>query len=255
MLKITYMSDLHLEFHCDNGEAFIKEVIDYTPQSDLVVLAGDIAVLSRDTEQLAKLLQGLSEKVSGEGRVVFVPGNHCFYSGTYAEGKRRLLMLRMAAPQNVIVCDDYFHQFKINKYIICCGTLWFPNLHPDPGIKSWLNDFSQIPGMEQDIYRENEAFVTLLEGACEDNDKVVVVTHHAPSYRSVSPKYAGSPMNQFFCNNLDDLIEECKPKIWISGHLHDPVDYQLFNTRITSNPFGYRGECDANWVPKTIVID
>ena len=255
MIKITYMSDLHLEFHWDNGDSFIREVIDYTPQSDLVVMAGDIGVLKENAEQLAKLLQGLSEKVSGEGRVVYVPGNHCYYGSIYSEGKRRLAKLRQEAPQNVIVCDDYFHQFKVNGYTIAAGTLWFPNLMPDVFTKSCLNDFCQIPGLEEDIYRENNGFITMLKGVLSREDKVVVVTHHSPSYRSVNPLYAGSHLNQFFCNNLDDLIEEGKPKCWIHGHLHNSVDYQLFDTRVISNAAGYKGEISADWAPKTIVID
>jgi predicted MPP superfamily phosphohydrolase len=250
------MSDLHLEFHWDNGDAFIREIIDYTPQSDLVVLAGDIGVLKENAEQLAKLLQGLSDKVSGEGRVVYVPGNHEYYLDSYSAGKTRLAKLRQEAPQNVIVCDNYFHQFKVNGYTICAGTLWFENLMPEAVTKSWFNDFAQIPGLEDDIYRENQGFVTLLKGALEQTEpgKMVVVTHHAPSYRSVNPLYAGSPLNQFFCNNLDGLIEEGKPKVWFSGHLHDGVDYKIGMTRILSNPAGYPGEISAKWCVKTVSV-
>jgi predicted MPP superfamily phosphohydrolase len=255
MLKITYMSDLHLEFHWDNGDSFIREVVDYTPQSDLVVLAGDIGVLKENAEQLAKLLQGLSEKVSGEGRVVYVNGNHEMYGDGYRAGKQRMKELRQESPENVIVCDGYFHQFKVNGYTIAAGTLWFENLMPDAFTKSCLNDFCQIPGLEEDIYRENNGFVTMLKGVLSREDKVVVVTHHSPSYRSVNPLYAGSHLNQFFCNNLDDLIEEGKPLCWFFGHLHDPVDYQIGLTRILSNPAGYKHEMSADWAPKTIVIN
>jgi hypothetical protein len=220
-----------------------------------VVLAGDIGVLKENSEQILKLLQGLSEKVSGEGRVVYVPGNHEYYSDGFSAGKSRLAKLRQEAPQNVVVCDSYFHQFKVNGHTIAAGTLWFPNLMPNAVTKSWLNDFTQIPGIEEDIYRENDGFVKMLEHTCDNNDRVVVVTHHQPSYRSVNPLYAGSPLNQFFCNNLDDLIEEKKPILWVAGHCHGPVDYQIGITRVISNPAGYKGEISADWAPKTIVVD
>jgi Icc-related predicted phosphoesterase len=50
------------------------------------------------------------------------------------------------------------------------------------------------------------------------------------------------------------MIEDVKPLVIVSGHLHDAVDYELFDTRITSNPAGYRGELDINWKPKVIEV-
>lgn len=67
----------------------------------------------------------------------------------------------------------------------------------------------------------------------------MVVTHHAPSARSVEPKYAGSPLNAAFVSNLDALVERSGADLWIHGHTHYPVDYAIGATRVFSNPRGY----------------
>jgi UDP-2,3-diacylglucosamine pyrophosphatase LpxH len=253
MIKITYMSDLHLEFWDKAADRFITEVVDHTPQSDLIVLAGDIGVLKTTYEPILKLLRLLSEK----GRkVVYVPGNHCFYKDSYSAGKARLYKMHYEVPQNVIVCHEAFHSFKFDEYTICAGAVWFPDLHAPAHEKWGLNDFNQIPGLEPAIYKENDLFVQELKFVCQETkDPVIVATHHSPSYRSVHPKYAGDRMNQFFCNNLDDFIETYEPSIWVHGHLHDSVDYKIGGTRIVSNAAGYVHEMPRDWFPKTVIID
>lgn len=69
--------------------------------------------------------------------------------------------------------------------------------------------------------------------------------HHFPSPRSVLPKYAGSPLNQFFLGcrtlELEQLILDRKPALWIHGHGHDSQDYRIGATRVVCNPRGYYG--------------
>lgn len=244
------MSDLHLEFWPYDEDRFIDNIVNKTPQSDLIILAGDIGVLAISYEYILSLLTKISVK---GGTVVYVPGNHEFYKLSYEDGKSRLKNLRDEVPSNVVVCCEPYDNFAQLGYHIFYGTLWFPNLLPAWNIKQGLADFSQIKGLEPAIYKENDAFVKAMEVYC--NNKTIVVTHHSPSYRSTAPKYVGSPLNQFFCNDLDSLIEEYEPKLICHGHLHDPVDYKIGKTRIISNPAGYPTEIDINWKPKTIVID
>jgi hypothetical protein len=71
----------------------------------------------------------------------------------------------------------------------------------------------------------------------------VVVTHHLPSQRCVAPQWAGHPLNPFFVCELDALIQERRPAIWIHGHTHDSVDVRVGETRILCNPFGYPRTC------------
>lgn len=69
--------------------------------------------------------------------------------------------------------------------------------------------------------------------------RVVVVTHHAPSPRSISEGYQGSNLNPAFCSDLEWLMFKHKPVLWVHGHVHSSHDYMVGNTRVVCNPRGY----------------
>ena len=67
----------------------------------------------------------------------------------------------------------------------------------------------------------------------------VVVTHHAPHARSISPNYVGDPLNPAFASDLSALIRRRRPTLWVHGHVHASHDYRLGTTRVICNPRGY----------------
>jgi hypothetical protein len=67
----------------------------------------------------------------------------------------------------------------------------------------------------------------------------VVVTHHAPSERSIEPRFEGSPLNACFASHLDHLLDAGLACTWIHGHVHHSVDYVANGTRVVCNPRGY----------------
>ncbi len=69
----------------------------------------------------------------------------------------------------------------------------------------------------------------------------IVITHYLPSFRSVHPKFAAEPTNCFFVCDVEDLIVERQPALWLHGHTHESADYQIGKTRVVCNPFGYVG--------------
>ena len=81
-----------------------------------------------------------------------------------------------------------------------------------------------------------------LEEAERAGDRAVVITHHAPSPRSIRDWYEGDPFNPAFASDLDRVIERYQPWLWIHGHMHDPMDEQLGRTRLVANPAGYAYE-------------
>ncbi|MBX3191735.1 MAG: hypothetical protein KF819_32380 [Labilithrix sp.] len=115
--------------------------------------------------------------------------------------------------------------------------MWF---RPSPGA-SWLalgmNDFQQIRGFEDWVYVENARALDLFASELGEGD--VVVTHHLPAQASVVPRWRGHPLNPFFVCDVEPLIVERKPALWIHGHTHDSVDARVGATRIVCNPFGY----------------
>src|SRR5690606_37391535 len=70
----------------------------------------------------------------------------------------------------------------------------------------------------------------------------VVVTHHLPSAQSVNPKFTGDLLNAAYASDLDQVIEDGRPALWVHGHTHDSCDYQFGDTRVVCNPRGYDDE-------------
>ena len=50
-------------------------------------------------------------------------------------------------------------------------------------------------------------------------------------------------MNYYFASDLDNFIlDNQNIKLWIHGHVHDPFDYKIGETRVVCNPLGYPRE-------------
>lgn len=67
--------------------------------------------------------------------------------------------------------------------------------------------------------------------------KRVVVTHHAPSQRSVPSQYRGDPLMLAYASDLDAVVQVAD--LWIHGHMHDIVDYTVGRCRVGRNLRGY----------------
>lgn len=77
----------------------------------------------------------------------------------------------------------------------------------------------------------------------ENDQKFVVVGHHAPSKLSTHPRYQyDTTMNGAYSTDLIDFILD-RPciKLWTHGHTHDVFDYMIGTTRVVCNPRGYAG--------------
>ena len=66
----------------------------------------------------------------------------------------------------------------------------------------------------------------------------MVVTHHAPSPRSIAPRFSGDTLNPAFASDLTDLMGS-GVQLWVHGHMHQSHDYIERGTRVICNPRGY----------------
>jgi hypothetical protein len=69
----------------------------------------------------------------------------------------------------------------------------------------------------------------------------VVVSHHLPSIKSV-PAQFDRDFNGAYASDLEDLIADGRPALWVHGHTHASCDYTLGQTRVVCNPRGYDDE-------------
>jgi Icc-related predicted phosphoesterase len=177
--------------------------------------------------------------------VIMVAGNHEFYHHDYAHEKAALKGL---------IHEPWFH-FLENETVDIDGvrlmgcTLWtdFAAGRHKESCRKGMMDFHIIHNgvgsfSPDDAEDEFMASTAWLDEELKRSDlPSVVVTHHAPSFRSSHPRFAGSNINGGFCSDLEELIlkHTSKLPLWLHGHVHDGVDYYVGKTRILANPAGY----------------
>lgn len=229
MAKILLCSDLHTEYHMDWGKSILSGL--QTEDVDVLVVAGDLTTGTFRLERNIDLLCSIFPEV------VYVPGNHEYYGNSFQEIESTLMGL-VHAHDNFTWLNN--SKIKISGVNFIGATLWFPD-GPDVQLeKTFLSDFSQIEGFEPEVYKRNKDTIDYLTSNIKEGD--VVVTHHLPSYYCVSDRFKGSKFNCFFANNLDNLILNSKPAVWMYGHTHDAGDFTIGSTRLVCNPLAYPGE-------------
>ncbi|MGB2816445.1 MAG: hypothetical protein WBA53_14665 [Burkholderiaceae bacterium] len=67
----------------------------------------------------------------------------------------------------------------------------------------------------------------------------VVITHRAPSPRSIHPRFAASPVNPAFVSDATHRLDGARACPWIHGHTHDSFDYVERGTRVLCKARGY----------------
>lgn len=233
-MRIHILSDLH------------NELSPFTPvpvAADVVVLAGDIDVGARGVEWARRAF---------DCPVLYVPGNHEYYGGNL---QATLRQLREAADEQVQVLD--FDEAVLGGVRFLGVTAWtdYRATGEDEQARQVaqrrVSDFRQIRWGAEGRAPLPEDFAALAGSArgwlrerlaCPFEGQTVVISHHAPSLRSIAGHpYAGTPLDAAFVNAWDELMGEGLD-LWIHGHTHYAVDYRLAGTRVISNPRGYAGE-------------
>jgi len=230
-MKLYILSDLHLEF--STFEPFKTD-------ADVVVLAGDIA---KKSNGIIWAREAFPNK-----EIIYVPGNHEFYGTQRLD---TLALMRIAADQcGVHLLDD--EDVVINGVRFLGSTLWtdfklFGEANKITAMsdgQNCLNDFRLIhegimlfsPALSIELHERSLAWLREKLDSPFDG-KTVVVTHHLPSARSVVEKFKNSPISACFASELDYLFG--KMDLWVHGHTHDNLDYEVNGTHVICNPRGY----------------
>jgi Icc-related predicted phosphoesterase len=237
-VKLQIVSDLHLE------ESPLEP---FAPRADVLIIAGDT---HDEPAGLNRWLRGLPAHVP----IVAVLGNHEFDHKEFATA--------VAAYREAVAEFAHVHLLERERVDIGGVTFLGANLWTDmrggadaPAIARVLKRFD-IRGVNvDDLMAVHRASTEWLESAYpHDQERVVVVTHTAPSLRSQHPRFEGSPLNGFFASDLDALVKRLAPTLWVHGHMHDAVDYAIGTTRVVSNPRGYPGE-NPTWRPNSLIVE
>jgi Icc-related predicted phosphoesterase len=261
-MKVSVVSDLHLEFGYQE-----------LPGGEVLILAGDIAEarginkqhhstkqIQDEPDHFYRCSEFFKWECAKYDRVFYVIGNHEHYHGRFDKTQH---VLKAIMPDNVSVLENEVVEYK--GVMFMGATLWTDLNKGDPitamTLKHGMNDYSVVqnyypakdlyhkltPETTRDVHlRTKQYFKTVLE---MNRDKpFVVITHHGPSPISINEKYKhDTAMNGGFVSDLSELILDFPNiKTWVHGHMHDPVDYMIGETRVLSNPRGYVGHEDIS---------
>ncbi len=244
-MKLWIASDLHLEF----GKPFEHTLL--PGDADVFVCAGDVT-----TKGVLPTIQWFAETIARHIPVVFVAGNHEFYSASLEDGIRDGREFAAQYP-NIHFLENQSVDIGEVRFIGC--TLWtdFRLGGRDPtfameDVAKGMNDYRRIKYQKRPFkklkpihtlrkHQESKAFIAAELAACTDKT-AVVVTHHAPSIRSVSSWHLNDPVVSAYASHLEPLILDTQPKLWVHGHVHHHNEYRIGETLVLSNPRGYPGE-------------
>lgn len=250
-MKVRLLSDLHHEFRPDTFEhqQFLKHC-----GEELTVLAGDIAV---GANNVAKVLDLFIR--AGHKHIVYVPGNHEYYGGYYTEVHQNLVEVCKARGEWVTLLQPGVKLIR-DDLVVVGGTLW-TNFAEDDVLqtqcKTYISDFRVIRDfktqMAKHLYYSDLAWI---KRVCEQHSdkRKLIVTHFLPALECVHPKYANSPLNRYFANDLGSWIQTLSKTTWMYGHTHESADFQLGSARLVCNPMGYPNELNHFDNYKTIVL-
>jgi len=280
-MKIKLVSDLHLEFSDIN----IKNDQNY----DVLILGGDICIAQdlhdfpEQNIRTAAMLEMLSSRQEKAQRfrdffkrcsfqfphVIYIMGNHEFYHGKFYAAVD-YMRDECAKYPNVYMLEQDMK--IINDVVFVGGTLWTDMNRRDPltmhAMKDMMNDFRIVRNDQREYaamsaldvairHDKTLGYIKLIVQEHKDK-KCVVVGHHAPSFKSVSEQYASQTlMNGGYASDLSEFIMD-HPQIvlWTHGHMHQPFDYVIGETRVVCNPRGYENDGyseQSGWNPDILL--
>ena len=248
---------LHSDLHLESGPFSLPSP---PAESAVAVFAGDVCSGDAGPGTLRSLTALPA---------VYVAGNHEFWGGDYFE---RLDAIKAAAKtqgihflenQSVVIAGVRFlgatlwTDYGGGDAALMSYGLWHMRDHVKITAKQWWTEKNRArfvkqfgnhalerfegnfnPLLAMDLHRKTKSWLKR-ELAKPFPGPTVIVTHHGPSPKSVHPKYAGSPANPAFNSDLEHVMHELGPALWLHGHVHDSFDYRVGATRVVANPRGY----------------
>ena len=246
-MRVHIMADLHLEF-----APFQPNKVD----ADVVVFAGDV---HNGVNGIRWILRTFPERP-----VIYVLGNHEFHG---QEIPKLLSEVRaLARGTNVHVLEN--EVVEIGNVTFLGATLWTDfRLNGDVTLaeaaaQTGMTDFQRIsvlpscrlfrPKDARQIHMQSMGWLAQQVQRARGKN-VVVVTHHAPSIRSIPLGFCNHWLNPAFASNLESFVAKSGVKLWTHGHVHSRSDYVVGTTRIVVNPRGFPGQAQTSFDPELVV--
>ena len=263
-MRLWIFSDLHQDL---DANAWDPNPCAPVGGWDAVLVAGDVS------SPLTDALGWLHDRFAGT-RVIYVPGNHDYWSGPGAErftlddqaerGRERAARLGID-----LLLDD---SLVIGGVRIVGATLWtdlrlsmtLTTMDPARVAARGMMDYRRIRRRRSgrhryvrplDLVERHVESCAYIDGtlARPHPGPTVVVTHHAPHPGSLSDPY--DVLTGCYASDLSDLMSRHRPGLWVHGHLHGRADYRVGTTRVVCNARGHADEASVRSFDAGLVVE
>lgn len=239
-MRLLILSDLHLELWREHAPRIDLGI----SKPDVVILAGDIHIGAKGIPWAAETFQGLP--------VLYVHGNHESYGKNLEDAQSEILSACQTAENvHFLNCTE----LKLGQVRFLGTALWtdFRLFGDDQRqacmreAEAVMTDYKRIR-LAQKGYRKLRAADTAQFHSLQRSwlrqkldepfeGRTVVITHMAPSMKSISDEYSDDLASAAYASRLEDIVE--KADVWIHGHTHASADYKVGKCRVVCNPCGY----------------
>ena len=245
-VKLRYISDLHLEYY--HLRKLSLPQIEPELSSECLALCGDIG--NPLFPNYKYFLEDMANKFS---KVFIISGNHEYY-----QPKENLIKQNIDQTDQLIskLCESFNNVYylnnnshEINNKLTIIGTTFWSNIFENrETIRHSVNDYNYIYFGDRMFDIDDSTRLNFINSKWIESEiskanhlgkKLVVLTHHLPSYDLIIPKYKGHFASCCFANHLDYLIKD--PVVaWLCGHSHSSIQTRINGVYCGINAVGYQ---------------
>ena len=210
--SIQLVSDIHLEK--------TKKYSNFKQTSGTLALCGDIGNPMSPTYK--KFIHKMSKKYQ---RVLLISGNHEYYQRGHNLSIESPIINIIDNQINAIV-KKYRNVYYLNNKTI---NLWGYTI---AGTTLW-SKYKNVNQYETIIPQEYKKNVEWLSNTINNNNKLIILTHHLPTEK-ILYKYKYKNNQDRFVSDLEYLIKD-PVKYWFCGHSHIQNEIMLNGVKIAIN--------------------
>ena len=251
-MRIQYISDIHLEFMSKPPKIKVM--------AEVLCLAGDIGY------PYSGIYREFLIKMNTDFKKVFIiAGNHEYYNsdkyGSHSIDETNSMIQSIIINHKLNNITFLNNSYELYNDVLFAGTtLWSKIPSTNMNDICLMNDFKQIEGLTYDTYnllhyKSCHFIEKMLSDVGKEenykNKKVVMMSHHFPSFILIDENHAYSDTNCFYASKCDKFFT-APIKAWIYGHTHTPNKTLINNIKFVCNPKGYPSE---NTIVKYETID
>jgi len=225
---------------------------------EAILLGGDIHYSPAHLGEMLRSIRGTQPDTTV---IIVVPGNGEYAYQELIESRRQYRAAVEAVP-NTVFLDDNVAALPCGLTVIG-STLW--SHVPDGEIDSYgqmlaAEGVEGVDGIRlgdrpltlRDTNELHSKACSFIEGQLRslsraERDTTIVCTHFWPTLQPWTAQDAKrEPLHHMIGSDLDALIAECGPRLWLCGHAHTTHQVTIGTTQISSNPRAGDGPRNVN---------